>query len=77
MLRHWHSPLLGLVWLNPDGGRLLLSVMVNRSKLALKQEQNMVIKLDSHKAIKNERSLLLMSVSDHSPFISFPHQPYW
>lgn len=52
MLRHWSSPLHELVWLNPDGGRLLLSVMVNRSKLALKQEQNVVIKFDCHKAIK-------------------------
>lgn len=76
MLRHWHSPLHELFWLNPDGGRLLLSVMVNRSKLTLKQEQDIVIKLDSHKVIKSERSLVLMSVSD-TLFTLFPCQPYW
>lgn len=76
MLRHWHSLLHGLAWLDPDGGRLLLSVMVNRSKLVLKQGQNVIIKFDRNKAIKNEKSLLLMNVSD-TPFTLFPHQLYW
>lgn len=76
MLTHWHSPLDWLGQVQMLDVRLLLSVMVNRSKFALKHNQNIAIKLDSHKVIKNERSLLLMSVSD-SPFTLYPHQLYW